>query len=353
MILPPAGRMRVLVATMPVDFRKGMDGLDALAQEQLRLDPFSGAVLVFRARRADRVKILLWDGSGLVLIAKRLDEGRFAWPAIKDGVMTLSTAQLAALFEGIVWTPSAGQVEGIASAVTQTTPALSTKDSDGGLDAEAALLGSTELASDGRLEDGEQLEGRSDPGPYGLQDFASLTGPADGLPSHHPLGPTKADLVEIQVGVVRADVVEHPSDGPADAVVEALGRIRMDGATDILAFRVTDRVMGGEGFADREEGFPFVAHQVGRKVDGLAQHPARFTFGQIGDDTSSCVPSRRAGFGMARPLNDRENRRLRCPWLPFAPPPRARAISALSWSAADIELVDFDGAAELLLTGHQ
>ena len=103
MILPPAGRMRVLVATRPVDFRKGMDGLAALAQEQLQLDPFSGAVLVFRAKRADRVKLLLWDGSGRVLIGKRLDEGRFAWPAVKDGVMTLSTAQLAALFKGLDW----------------------------------------------------------------------------------------------------------------------------------------------------------------------------------------------------------------------------------------------------------
>ena len=75
MILP-AGPRRVFVATRPVDFRKGMDGLAALAQEQLRLDPFSGVAIVFRAKRADRVKILLWDGSGMVLAAKRLEEGR-------------------------------------------------------------------------------------------------------------------------------------------------------------------------------------------------------------------------------------------------------------------------------------
>lgn len=102
MILP-AGPRRVFVATRPVDFRKGMDGLAALAQEQLRLDPFSGVAIVFRAKRADRVKILLWDGSGMVLAAKRLEEGRFAWPLVKDGVMTLSAAQLAALFEGLDW----------------------------------------------------------------------------------------------------------------------------------------------------------------------------------------------------------------------------------------------------------
>jgi transposase len=66
MILP-GGPLRVYVATRPVDFRKGMDGLAAVAQAHLRFDPFSGAVLVFRAKRADRVKILVWDGSGILL----------------------------------------------------------------------------------------------------------------------------------------------------------------------------------------------------------------------------------------------------------------------------------------------
>jgi transposase len=102
MILP-GGPVRVYVATRPVDFRKGIDGLAALAQEELRLTPFSGVVLVFRAKRADRLKILLWDGSGMVLIAKRLEGAKFAWPAVKDGVMTLSSAQLSALFEGLDW----------------------------------------------------------------------------------------------------------------------------------------------------------------------------------------------------------------------------------------------------------
>jgi len=102
MILP-GGPLRVYVATRPVDFRKGMDGLAALAAAELRLDAFSGVVLVFRAKRADRVKILVWDGSGLVLIAKRLEQGKFAWPGVRDGVMRLSSAQLAALFEGLDW----------------------------------------------------------------------------------------------------------------------------------------------------------------------------------------------------------------------------------------------------------
>jgi transposase len=82
-VILPGGRFQVLVATRPVDFRKGMDGLAAVVQHVLRLDPFSGAVFVFRAKRADRVKLLVWDGSGLTLIYKRLDEAKFVWPRIE------------------------------------------------------------------------------------------------------------------------------------------------------------------------------------------------------------------------------------------------------------------------------
>ena len=99
---PPAG-VRVLVATRPVDFRKGMDGLAALAQETLGQDPFSGTVLVFRAKRADRLKLLVWDGTGLILVSKRLEQSAFKWPPIIDGMMRLSPAQFAALFEGLDW----------------------------------------------------------------------------------------------------------------------------------------------------------------------------------------------------------------------------------------------------------
>ena len=60
MIAVPAG-VRVLVATKPVDFRKGGDGLAALVQETLEEDTFSGTIFIFRAKRADRVKILTWD----------------------------------------------------------------------------------------------------------------------------------------------------------------------------------------------------------------------------------------------------------------------------------------------------
>lgn len=102
MIAFPSG-MRVLVATKPVDFRRGADGLAALVRETLGSDPFSGTVFVFRSKRADRVKIVAWDGSGLVLLWKRLEQGAFRWPPITDGVMRLTSAQLAALVDGMDW----------------------------------------------------------------------------------------------------------------------------------------------------------------------------------------------------------------------------------------------------------
>ena len=102
MIVPPAA-VRVLIATRPVDFRRGADGLAATVQTLLRQDPFCGTIFVFRSKRADRVKLLVYDGTGLVLIWKRLESFRFKWPAISDGVMRLSAGQLAALFEGRDW----------------------------------------------------------------------------------------------------------------------------------------------------------------------------------------------------------------------------------------------------------
>jgi len=102
MIAAGAG-VKILVATKPVDFRRGADGLMALVREQLQHDPFAGTLWVFRSKRADRLKIVAWDGSGLVLFWKRLEKGAFHWPPIRDGVMRLSSAQLAALVDGLDW----------------------------------------------------------------------------------------------------------------------------------------------------------------------------------------------------------------------------------------------------------
>src|SRR5580693_1211705 len=102
MITAPAG-VKVLVATKPVEFRKGADGLVALVRGQIQHDPFCGAIFIFRSKRADRLKILAWDGSGLMLLWKRLEQGAFRWPPISDGMMRLSASQLAALIDGLDW----------------------------------------------------------------------------------------------------------------------------------------------------------------------------------------------------------------------------------------------------------
>lgn len=102
MIAAAAGA-KILVATKPVDFRRGADSLAAVVREQLHHDPFCGTIFIFRSKRADRLKILVWDGSGLVLLWKRLEESAFRWPPISDGVMRLSASQLAALVDGMDW----------------------------------------------------------------------------------------------------------------------------------------------------------------------------------------------------------------------------------------------------------
>lgn len=102
-MIGPTGAVRVMVATSPVDFRRGAEGLAALVRETMTADPFSGAVYVFRAKRADRIKLIYWDGTGVCLFAKRLETGQFCWPNVQDSVIRLTAAQLSALLEGLDW----------------------------------------------------------------------------------------------------------------------------------------------------------------------------------------------------------------------------------------------------------
>jgi IS66 Orf2 like protein len=73
------------------------------AQQIIGADPFCGHLFLFRGKRGDYFKGLYWDGSGLWLIAKRLEKGRFVWPPIVDGAMTLRPAQLSVLIEAMDW----------------------------------------------------------------------------------------------------------------------------------------------------------------------------------------------------------------------------------------------------------
>lgn len=83
--------------------RKSFDGLAALVQTKLHENAFSGHVFVFRGRRGDRIKILWWSGDGMCLFSKRLENGKFVWPQAPDGVVSLTSAQLSMLLEGIDW----------------------------------------------------------------------------------------------------------------------------------------------------------------------------------------------------------------------------------------------------------
>ena len=103
MMLPSGVRVHIAVGV--TDMRKGLDGLAMLVQGVLAEDPFSGHLFAFRGRKANLIKIIYWDGNGLCLFTKRLDQGGFIWPQIDDpgGKIVLSSAQLSMLVEGIDW----------------------------------------------------------------------------------------------------------------------------------------------------------------------------------------------------------------------------------------------------------
>ena len=102
MIPVPAGT-RVWLAAGHTDMRKGFDGLAMLIQETLKRDPHDGQLFVFRGKRGDLIKLLWHDGQGMCLFAKRLERGRFIWPATVGEAVTITAAQLGYLLEGIDW----------------------------------------------------------------------------------------------------------------------------------------------------------------------------------------------------------------------------------------------------------
>jgi transposase len=97
---PPSVRIRL--ATGATDMRKQFDGLAAIASNVLKQDVMSGHVFVFCNRRRDRIKLLFWDRSGFWLMAKRLEEGTFAWPESADSPSLEATVrELLCVLEGI------------------------------------------------------------------------------------------------------------------------------------------------------------------------------------------------------------------------------------------------------------
>ena len=96
------GSLKVFVALEPCDMRKGFEGLHAAVSERLKEDVKSGALFVFTNKRRSRLKVLYFDGTGLWLMAKRLEKGRFSWPVGSDGAkLALSPEALTMLLAGI------------------------------------------------------------------------------------------------------------------------------------------------------------------------------------------------------------------------------------------------------------
>lgn len=89
------------IVTGYTDLRRSIDGLATIVQAQLQLDPYSTALFLFCGRRCDRIKGLLWEGDGFLLLYKRLDNGKFQWPRNETEALLLTTQQRRWLLEGL------------------------------------------------------------------------------------------------------------------------------------------------------------------------------------------------------------------------------------------------------------
>ena len=91
----------VYIALGYTDLRRGIDGLAAVVQESFALDPFTNTLFLFCGRRKDRIKGLLWEGNGFLLLYKRLEAGSFQWPRTGDEARQLTPQQYRWLMEGL------------------------------------------------------------------------------------------------------------------------------------------------------------------------------------------------------------------------------------------------------------
>ena len=99
-----SGSLKVYLALEPQDMRKSFNGLSAAVSEVLKADPMSGALFVFTNKRRNRLKILVWDGTGFWVSAKRLEQGRFSWPRPTEkgqAKISMTPEALAMLTDGI------------------------------------------------------------------------------------------------------------------------------------------------------------------------------------------------------------------------------------------------------------
>ncbi len=101
------GIKKVYIACGYTDLRYGVDGLAGLIQEQFHLDPFDeGTIFLFCGRKSDRIKGLLWEGDGFLLLYKRLANGKYQWPRTKEELITMTMEQYQWLMTGFSIEPS-------------------------------------------------------------------------------------------------------------------------------------------------------------------------------------------------------------------------------------------------------
>lgn len=99
--LPSDPRMRLVAGV--TDMRKSFNGLGELEQHALDENPFSGHLFIFRGRKGDTVKILWAGADDLCLLTKRLEEGQFIWPEVREGKIAITRSQLSMLLHKLDW----------------------------------------------------------------------------------------------------------------------------------------------------------------------------------------------------------------------------------------------------------
>jgi len=91
----------IYIACGYTDMRKSIDGLAVVVKEQFQLDPFTPTLYLFCGKRCDRLKALLWEGDGFLLLYKRLENGKFKWPRNENEVKPITWQQFRWLMEGL------------------------------------------------------------------------------------------------------------------------------------------------------------------------------------------------------------------------------------------------------------
>jgi transposase len=93
--------IRIYIACGKTDMRKSIDGLSAIVTQNFKLDPFDNVVFLFCGGKRDRMKAILWEGDGFILLYKRLEGGTFKWPKTTEDVREITSQQYRWLIEGL------------------------------------------------------------------------------------------------------------------------------------------------------------------------------------------------------------------------------------------------------------